>query len=44
MIPDNILSEYSTTLTLNNLISGHRYKFSIDTTADNIELKCNGLD
>jgi len=44
MIPESILSDYSTTLTLNNLIPSHRYTFSIDTTADNIEIKCNGID
>ena len=33
MIPESILSDYSTTLTLNNLIPSHRYTFSIDTTA-----------
>lgn len=38
------LSQYSCKFTLNNLISGHRYLLDINTTADDIQVKCNGLD
>lgn len=42
--PASNLSQYSCRFTLNNLISGHRYLLDINTTADDIQVKCNGSD